>query len=213
MSSKKKAKKKAKKSLKAKHKTPTTDLTIFTGEGKGKKFALPKCVEPFEELFYDDQPVGLFVMAKPESIKTDSSKVKTVTIVAETVTYYKSEDIQHSTGKYKLECGRAAAQAGHAVSKLKASYAAINSLDHMFIVDHPITNIVLKARDTEELRHILRLADEKHLHCTEFWDDGVKTYGTNGGVLTAIALGPIEDPENLIGVSDYLPLWTCNCQH
>lgn len=153
------------------------------------------------------------IMASPASIENDVLGVKTITIVAETATYYKRGEFSESTGKYKLECGRAAAQAGHAVSKLKASYLECCGLLPSFMIDHPITNIVLKARDSEELKHILKLADAKNLHCVEFWDEGEKTYGTKGDVLTAIAIGPVESSIDVSGVSDYLPLWHCNCSH
>lgn len=216
---KKKSKSKAKvdkKDKKAKKKAKKTQdlvkLDTYIPEGEGGFAAMDDLNEVFDP-FPGETAADKSIMANPMAIRNDVPGVKTITIVAETATYYKAGELTVPTGRRKLECGRAAAQAGHAVSKLKASYLECNSLLPSFMYDHPITNIVLKARDSEELKHVMLLANEKNLHVVEFWDEGVQTYGTKGDVLTAIAIGPVESPVDLVGVSDYLPLWTCGCSH
>jgi hypothetical protein len=72
--------------------------------------------------------------------------------------------------------------------------------------DRPITSIILKARDSEELKHIFDLAQERSIHAVKFHDDG-PIYKNDGlPVLTAISIGPVT-PGMVYGITDYLPLW------
>lgn len=140
----------------------------------------------------------------------ETSYGRTITVVAE---YVDARDKDGKIVPYKMEAGRMAAQVGHAVSKLKLGYAmwltqgdiekAYDAVRELW--DTPITNIVLKARDSNELNHIATLCEAKSLHKVEFRDDS-PAYGHKERVLTAIAIGPVT-PSQVYGITDYLPLW------
>ncbi len=147
----------------------------------------------------------------PKDLATMPSR--TITVVAETVTWW---DKERKRKYYKMESGRMAAQVGHAISKLKMSYVILNSnkdtkaLDVAKVLERtPITSIILKARDSEELGHIISLCEEKLIHAVEFWDDNPDIYGQGIQVRTAVSIGPIH-PAYLAGITDYLPLWQDN---
>jgi len=119
--------------------------------------------------------------------------------------------------------GRMAAQAAHAVSKvrhfmirnevLRADRVArrLKSKEHWFKSDmlffFPITTIILSCRDSYELHHIKNLLDYKtDVLFQTFKDTNPPVYG-EGEVLTALATMPTT-PEQVMGILDYLPLWT-----
>lgn len=138
------------------------------------------------------------------------SNVRTVTVVAETPNWEENG----VTKSKKLETGRAIAQAGHAVSKLKLSYViwlSQGAPDKAYgfaleVLNQPITSIIVKARDTNELYHIKELARQKGLHIVDFQDDNPGFYKTHRTITTAISIGPHHAHE-FYGVTDYLPLW------
>jgi hypothetical protein len=119
--------------------------------------------------------------------------------------------------------GRMAAQAAHAVSKvrhfmirdevLRADRVARKnkSNEHWFRSDmlffFPITTIILSCRDSYELNHIKNLLYYKtDVQFKTFKDTNPEVYGA-GEVLTALATMPTM-PEQVNGILDYLPLWT-----
>lgn len=136
-------------------------------------------------------------------------ELRTVTVVAETVEWY-------NKGKkkfHKMEAGRMAAQVGHAVSKLKLSYLLSHySEQRSFytfaetLMSTPVTSIVLKARDENELLHIYELCINKGLPIVCFHDSNEYVYGEHITVMTAVSIGLVEAVD-LIGITDYLPLW------
>lgn len=146
------------------------------------------------------------LMTNAALLESDGTRI--VVAVAETVL----------NGKIKLECGRAAAQAAHAVSKLKLSWVTWQCMRDgseaykkaATMRNAAITTIVLKVRNSEELQHIERLAIDKNLHYADFYDTNDQLYGKDVSVLTAVAIGPIYCV-TLAGVTDYLPLWKCAC--
>jgi hypothetical protein len=109
--------------------------------------------------------------------------------------------------------GRMAAQHGHVVSKVRVKMA----LNMVFVrpqgkktgpIDfspalEPITTISLQCRDSLELWHVMDLLREADLEVEEFLDDNPE-YGP-GRVRTAISTYPVYS-ENVIGITDYLPL-------
>lgn len=119
--------------------------------------------------------------------------------------------------------GRMAAQAAHAVSKvrhfmlrsevLRAERVAAKSKskerwfksDMLFF--HPITTIILSCRDSFELHHVHQLL-RKYVAAEfeTFADTNPEVYG-EGKVMTALATHPVE-PGQVSGILDYLPLWT-----
>jgi peptidyl-tRNA hydrolase len=137
-----------------------------------------------------------------------------VVVLAETLQY--TTVVGEET--YKMETGRQMAQACHAVSALKLLYieqAFIHGIEShpmrliVELMENPITTITLKARDTKELLHINKLAEDKgYLHFL-FSDDNPPVYGTTERIPTAIAIGPLI-PTQFIGLTDYLPLWKDN---
>jgi peptidyl-tRNA hydrolase len=146
-------------------------------------------------------------MVSADKYTSDYSKM--IVVVSETVNEYEST--------IKLDCGRAAAQACHAVSKLKLSYVeqlvdkGYDPIRAIQLVKEPITTIVLKARDTNELHHIMDMTSSRNLHMVDFYDDNVLLYKGTHKVLTAIAIGPVESWW-MDGLTDYLPLWKCGCE-
>lgn len=121
--------------------------------------------------------------------------------------------------------GRMAAQAAHAVSKvrhymlrrevLRANRVMQQSKskkpemwfksDMLFF--HPITTIILSCRDSFELHHVKTLLRKyTNLEIEVFKDTNPEVYG-EGEVITALATHPTE-PGMVAGILDYLPLWT-----
>lgn len=110
----------------------------------------------------------------------------------------------------KLPCGMAAAQAAHAVSKLRLHHVVKhkNGLEQM---NQPITTIVKQCRDHAELQHVRNLAYLKGIPSETFVDTNDQLYGKGLCVETAVAFGPClkEDVQYIL---DYLPLWDCECK-
>lgn len=142
------------------------------------------------------------------TIAANPNHYKTVTIIADTVSWFDGESEHMRT----METGRAMAQAGHAISDLKLSYILEFKYPNKEELEEAvrdmcnvsITSIILKARDRKELDHVYDLCVENDLHVIEFWDED-KVYGNNK-VLTAISIGPVYSSK-LRGITDYLPLW------
>jgi peptidyl-tRNA hydrolase len=113
----------------------------------------------------------------------------------------------HKGTTMQLPCGMAAAQAAHAVSKLRLMHVKRlkNGLEQM---DKPITTIVLQCRDTKELQHVERLAGYKNIPFAAFLDTNDFLYLKGSSVHTATAFGPCTK-EQAQEVLDYLPLWGC----
>lgn len=156
-------------------------------------------------------PRSIYPNYLPE--RADDGSARITVVVAETLTYMKDG----KPARYKMESGRMGAQAAHASSKLKMLYV----LEHSdpcnsqarnlvkMLHDIPITTITLKGRDSEELRHIAKLANQANIMHTTFEDDNKAVYGTPDKILSAVALGPVTKAD-LVGITDYLPLWTDN---
>ena len=118
--------------------------------------------------------------------------------------------------------GRMAAQAAHAVSKvrhmmlrrevLRADRVArkMKSKEHWYksemLFFFPVTTIILSCRDSNELFHVKHLLHKTSVEYQVFWDTNPEVYGPDK-VLTAVATHPVE-PEQVKGILDYLPLWT-----
>lgn len=145
--------------------------------------------------------------ASAEEVLMETQHIRTVTVVAEFASW-KATIFNNIVGRktHYMEPGRIAAQVGHSVSKLKLAYALIHPgrLERLIIT--PITSIVLGARDSEELEHIMYLCEVSGLLASKFYDENEDLYGTGIKVLTAISIGPIKQ-QHLVGITDYLPLW------
>lgn len=143
--------------------------------------------------------------------RADDGSARITIVVAETLTYTKAG----KPARYKMESGRMAAQAAHVASKLRMLYILEHSTSTdgqarnlvRMLHNTPITTITLKGRDSEELRHIAKLADQANIMHTTFEDDNEGVYGTPDKILSAVALGPVTKAD-LVGITDYLPLWT-----
>ena len=121
--------------------------------------------------------------------------------------------------------GRIAAQVGHAVSRMRYSELA-REIEAMTIKTltkhgkrrlpmcptfHPITTIVLGARDSFELEHVYGLLrDVRGILAYKFNDTNFDVYGDTSEVTTAFATVPVE-PSSVVGVLDYLTLWSASC--
>lgn len=112
--------------------------------------------------------------------------------------------------------GRIAAQVGHVVSKMRLKLLKDSLVG---LTDHgvqkqieradfmPYTTIILGARDSAEMYHIVNLLEKEGVPHSTFFDFNEKVYSTPEAVLTAIATVPVH-PTRLTGITDYLPLWT-----
>lgn len=142
----------------------------------------------------------------PENLDVVGARIYVV--VAETLTY----DRKGKPASYKMETGRQMAQACHAVSALKLYYCERQSRDQKLrsnviqLMERPITTIVLKARNSEEIKHVCFLAEKENILHFCFRDDNAAVYGTEESIPSAVAIGPIY-PSQAFGVTDYLPLW------
>lgn len=107
--------------------------------------------------------------------------------------------------------GRQAAQACHAVTKLRfaGTPLALTEINHdAGTIEYrreftPITTIILQARDSAELGHVFYLLFRKKLNPVMFSDNNSE-YGP-GSWPTAIAV--FATPKQVKGALDYLPLW------
>lgn len=116
--------------------------------------------------------------------------------------------------------GRLIAQAAHVVSKMRMAVLA----DTLYKTAKagkknpltweettaftPITTIVLAARDSFELNHVLDLLTHANVSVHTFHDFNQPDYGdVTREVMTAIATEPVE-PGQVVGILDYLPLWS-----
>ena len=120
--------------------------------------------------------------------------------------------------------GRLIAQAAHVVSKTrvlmlltllknvfknllsrKASIKALGEFIEAWTFE-PVTTIILSARDSYELYHVLNLLYKAGVEVHSFYDYNQPDYGNpKWKVMTAIATEPVN-PEKVVGILDYLPL-------
>ena len=98
--------------------------------------------------------------------------------------------------------GRQVAQACHVVSKLRLRHFA--SSEKPRIGFKPVTTVILQARDSKEMGHVLALANKKRLEWETFSDENREAYG-DFKPITALAL--MASPKQVKGILDYLPLW------
>lgn len=120
--------------------------------------------------------------------------------------------------------GRMAAQAAHAVGKvrhfmirdeaLRVARANKTQPEPVLVgmlFFFPITTIILSCRDNYELHHIKNLLRYKtDVLFQTFEDTNPEVYGA-GEVLTALATMPAT-PEQVMGILDYLPLAFSKCE-
>jgi len=120
--------------------------------------------------------------------------------------------------------GRLIAQAAHVVSKTRLQMLVNEMLyksptlprgkstvDKLKAFDfqpfQPVTTIVLSARDSFELNHVLNLHNSAKVPTHAFYDSNQPDYGDLlREVMTAIATEPVT-PGDVVGILDYLPLW------
>lgn len=113
--------------------------------------------------------------------------------------------------------GRMAAQGGHALSRMKMrrmvraisktplkAVAFRPALEKM--ADEKITTIWLSCRDSNELQHIADNLNRVGVKWHDFEDENDEIYGTGYHPRTALATVPVN-PDKLISVTNYLPLW------
>ena len=115
--------------------------------------------------------------------------------------------------------GRQVAQAAHVVSKvrftmlrkaliklLKGNIATVRAAIPTLLFS-PVTTIILEARDSYELKHVLVLLEKNGIPVYDFFDTEQPDYGSPVDLVrTAIATEPVE-PSAVQGILDYLPLW------
>lgn len=118
--------------------------------------------------------------------------------------------------------GRLIAQAAHVVSLARLEMARwviqydrgnlpigveVRSDGLWRTLKEPVTTIVLGARDSFELYHVLHLLRKAKIQTHGFYDCQQKDYGSlETTVLTAVATEPVK-PDKVKGILDYLPLW------
>lgn len=102
--------------------------------------------------------------------------------------------------------GRQVAQACHVVSKLRFEIVEhfLSSTEPDLVLFHPVTTIVLQARDSNEMMHNFLSLRRKKLDPILFSDENEEAYGKFQPV-TALAV--LAAPSKVVGVLDYLPLW------
>src|SRR5271169_1752416 len=112
--------------------------------------------------------------------------------------------------------GRMAAQAVHAVSRMKMHFLLEKTnhfrktitamLEAKKMADESITTIILSCRDTKELLHVVDLLGKAKISTSVFCDHNEEVYGpTTTGIYTALATVPVTK-EQVVGILDYLPL-------
>lgn len=91
-----------------------------------------------------------------------------------------ANSIETDFGKIKQPKGRQTAQAAHAAAAFCFEYGKLLNA-------YTTTIIILQARDSAELQHIMRLAKTKKLRHVAFYDENLSAYG-DGQFLTAVAI-------------------------
>ena len=114
--------------------------------------------------------------------------------------------------------GRVVAQACHVVSLVRdrmlrqawKKAAMLGSYcDPEFFNEYcqPLTTIVLGARDSFELQHVLNLMKLAKVPAYTFYDTDQPAYGSPDlQVMTSICTEPVH-PDWMLGVTEYIPLW------
>lgn len=95
--------------------------------------------------------------------------------------------------------GRQIAQACHVVSKLRHEMNADPK-----IIFHPLTTIILAARDSKEMMHAYIALNRRKLKTVIFSDENEAAYGRFQPIT---ALATLASPRKVAGILDYLPLW------
>lgn len=117
-----------------------------------------------------------------------------------------AETVDTPSGMVIQPCGRVAAQCAHVVSQMR-----VESLVREWMVPgfsfFPITTIILAARDSKELEHVLSLLNKASIAVTVFRDTNPSVYGTEDEVTTAICTTAVKQID-MVGILDYLPLWS-----
>lgn len=137
-----------------------------------------------------------------------------------------AETVDTPNGRIKQPCGRAMAQACHAVGKMQVTSRIYRARDaerapttaRLGLEDMPFrecTTIILAARDSKELSHVELLLAREGINRYNFWDTNGEVYGASESegdahIMTALAIEPIE-PIKVYGILNYLPLWGCQC--
>ena len=104
--------------------------------------------------------------------------------------------IDTDKGRITQPPGRQVAQACHAVG----CYRSEEQIRY-----EPVTTIILQARDTNELDHVLYLLRKKKIETFLFHDENLE-YGI-GVYPTAFCTEPVYK-DQIKGILDYLPLWS-----
>jgi len=102
--------------------------------------------------------------------------------------------------------GRQIAQACHVAAKLRHE-SGLTTLPHGHLalpLYQEITTIVLQARDSREVGHILSLAIKKKLDWSTFADENKEVYGD---IRPITGLAVYATKKQIEGILDYLPLW------
>lgn len=110
--------------------------------------------------------------------------------------------------------GRMAAQAGHAVSRMKM-HLIVDAVKYgkskpdipglKVLADTATTLIIKSCRDSLELQHVIFLLEKAGIRYFDFKDENRLAYG-EGKFITALSTLPMP-PEEVEGVLDYLPLF------
>lgn len=126
-----------------------------------------------------------------------------------------AETVDTPNGVVVQPCGRAMAQACHAVGKMQVTRRIYHArdlreigevLDFEDLPFEECTTIILAARDSKELEHVNLLLANKGIARHLFADNNDAVYGEHARIATALATAPIS-PTEVYGVLDYLPLW------
>lgn len=114
--------------------------------------------------------------------------------------------------------GRMSAQGGHASGRTRLHLMATIAIQNKNlrtpefrellhdVANEKVTTIHLSCRDSNELDHVKLLLHKAKIRHFDFFDKNPDVYGP-GEVRTALATVPVE-PDDLVGITDYLPLWT-----
>lgn len=101
--------------------------------------------------------------------------------------------------------GRQAAQACHAVGLFRYRQGHFWKLGEQGEPYQDITTIILQARDSAEMNHVMALLSKKKIMYHHFCDSNPE-YG-NARPITALCTEPIYK-DQIVNIADYLPLWS-----
>lgn len=123
-----------------------------------------------------------------------------------------AETVDTPNGVVVQPCGRAMAQACHAVSTMEVQRRIdwrheTGSTEHLMEPLQERTTIILAARDSKELAHVDFLLMKNGIRRFSFSDVNDAVYGENLRVMTAVCTIPVSSGE-VYSILDYLPLWS-----